>query len=202
MRHHILALVAAGLIALADPAGAHPDHRSGDPTIDVRVTREGRRIEAVVRTPLDLLMGVGLPLRGERLVDRAAFGKPDPIANDGRSYRDRAVEAVRRAFRIEVDGRGVALEPVTTRLLPGAEDHRQRVAGDPVASSAGEGPVDARTGSLEVRFVGEADRAPMTFVPTLGPAVGSGVVFHLWSRISADIPIAVAGDARPVELMP
>jgi hypothetical protein len=91
--------------AVAAPGvGAHPDHRDGDLHIDVVVGHTAGRVDVIVRRPLELFEGVGLPLAGRNYVDVAAFREPDPIVGDRRTYvseRTRSAPDDRRLDRAD-----------------------------------------------------------------------------------------------------
>ena len=195
--------VLAALLA-ATGVHAHPDHREGALIIDVVVSRNADRVDVLMRTPLDLLSGVGLPLTGEWYVDVLAFREPVPIAGDGRTYEERAVSAVRSAFRLEQDGATVPLKAHSVRLSPadgGAPEAfdtgRTTVAGGPAGAKA---LIDARHGFLDVHFTGETGDGPVAFVPALAGA-GSMVSFRVAAGGSEE-PIAVSGGGEPVRLAP
>lgn len=192
-----------GALAAACAAGfgrAHPDHRDGALVIDVLIVREGDRVDVAMRTPLELLSGVGLPLIGDHDVDPVAFRRPDPIVGDGRTYEARAVAATLRAFRLEQGGVETPLEAKAVRLAP--ED----VAGPLERGWSGIGavpeparPVDARHGYLDIHFAGPARDGAVSFAPTLGP--GSGVAFRVAAGRDAE-PVTLPPGAEPARLAP
>ena len=196
-----------GALAIFAATGvlAHPDHREGDLFIDVLVSRGTDRVDVLMRTPLDLLSGVGLPLIGASYVDVIAFREPDTIVGDGRTYEERAVSAVRSAFRLEQDGVAVPLLVHSARLAPGdgsASDAfdatRMTAEGEPADPKP---LIDARHGFLVVHFTGAVGGGPMVFVPALGAGAGSIVTFRVAGHEDEE-PITVSGGGEPVRLDP
>lgn len=194
----------AALLA-ATGAHAHPDHREGDLFIDVLVSHEADRVDVLMRTPLDLLSGVGLPLTGESYVDVVAFREPDPIVGDGRTYEERAVSAVRSAFRLEQNGAAIPLTARSARLAPGDGSASESFdAGRLTTGSEPADPkplIDAHHGFLDVHFTGDVEGGPMVFVPALGAGAGSIVTFRVAGHEDEE-PITVSGGGEPVRLSP
>lgn len=194
-------LGALAALSAATGVQAHPDHREGELFIDVLVSHGADHVDVLVRTPLDLLGSVGLPLTGASYVDVVAFREPDPIAGDGRTYEERAVAAVESAFRLEQDSTAVPLTVRSARLAPGdgsASDAfdtgRLTAAAEPADT---ERLVDAHRGFLDVHFTGGVGAGPLLFVPALG--AGSTVTF----RVAADgdeAPSMVSGSGELVPL--
>lgn len=206
-RRSFCAGVLAALLAAAG-VRAHPDHREvreGGLVIDIVVSRNADRVDVLMRTPLDLLSGVGLPLTGDWYVDVVAFRGPDPIAGDGRTYEERAVSAVRSAFRLEQDGAAVPLMARSVRLVPadgGAPEALDTGRTTIAAGSAGPKPlIDARNGFLDVHFTGDIGDGPVVFVPALATGAGSMVTFRVVAGESEE-PISVSGGGEPVRLAP
>jgi len=198
LRTFCLALAVA--LLASGSARAHPADWHGGFVIELHAARHADFINLLVRVPLELLTGVGLPLRGDRLVDTAAFRRADPIAADGRTYEDRAVSAVAKAFRLEQAGGAISLRAKTARLSAGGDaafhgyrEARAHLAAD---ASAIADAVDARDGFLDIHFVGAVDGGPVLFVPSLGSAVGSAVTFHI-ARGDGEATVMLAGDGPP-----
>ena len=195
------------LAALSTVTGvhAHPDHREGDLFIDVLVSHAADRVDVLVRTPLDLLSGVGLPLTGESYVDVVAFREPDPIVGDGRTYEERAVGAVQSAFRLEQNGAAIPLTARSARLAPGDGSASESFdAGRLTTGSEPADPkplIDAHHGFLDIHFTGDVAGGPLLFVPALGAGAGSTVTFRVAGHEDKE-PITVSGGGEPVRLGP
>ncbi len=194
---------ASALAALFAATGvnAHPDHRDGDLFIDVLVSQEADRVDVIMRTPLDLLSGVGLPLTGASYVDAIAFREPDPVVGDGRTYEERAVSAVRSAFRLEQDGAAIPLIVRSARLAPGdgtADFDARRLTAEGEALDT-KPLIDAHHGFLDIHFTGDVEGGPMVFVPALGAGAGSTVTFRIAADESEE-PVTVSGGGEPVQL--
>jgi hypothetical protein len=194
----------AALLA-APGVGAHPDHRDGDLHIDIVVEHTGDRVDVIVRTPLELFEGVGLPLTGRNYVDVAAFREPDPIVGDGRTYEERAVAAVRGAFRLVQEGSPVPLQAVAAHLAPddglSPEAHVAGAASGGAAMGEGGRLIDAHHGFLDIHFTGELGYGPVDFVPALAAGAGSMVTFRLIVG-DGSAPVTVANEGAPVRLAP
>ena len=189
------------LLCLAAPAAAHPEHDEAGFFIDVHVTTGEEGVEALVRVPLGLLTGVGLPLRGARDVDVAAFRRPDPVADDGTTYAERAAGAVVRAFALMAGGERAALTPAAMRLsgtdpdpFTSASAAQAHIASGPAEELA---RITLHEGFLDLRLEGAPVTGSLIFAPTLGGA-GSLVTFRLHPPGGA--PRDVPGDGDPVSL--
>ena len=209
-RRTFCGFLAVGLLQGLPRAHGHPEHREGGFVITVHAKDRDGRLVVLVRTPLDLMTGVGLPLRGERTVDVSAFDLPDPLDRGGRTHSDRAASAVQKAFRLEAGGTNL---PLTVRAVRLSGPHaRPFESFDSALAHIANGPpegsseIDARYGFLDIRFQALQDGipadgdAPLRFIPTLGSAVGSTVTFRIGCGARGHNMLVVAGDGAPETL--
>ena len=73
-------------------------------TVFARLQGGGERMEILVRTPLYLLINVGLPLQAEHQVDSEAFSREDPHVAGDATYAQRASAAVLKAIEVSYGG--------------------------------------------------------------------------------------------------
>lgn len=201
-RRALAGAVLAALLSLGTPGpgAAHPEHGEDHFVVEVHVLRDASGLEALVRVPLGLLTGVGLPLKGARDVDVAAFRRADPVLGDGTTYAQRAAAAVGRAFRVTAGGEPVALSAGAMRL---SDDDAAFVDTGAARAHLAAGPTDPEArialheGYLDLALTGPAVAGPLAFTPTLG---GAGVLVTFHVHAPGEPPVEVPGTHGSVAL--